>query len=352
MQWPYYPKTGIGVSGYVWIDSGYEDIKRGDPAEKGIKYWLEQGRLLLRVTPTWSDGNYFVQGQAELVANKDQSQAQPIIADTDDIWIKAGQWKKWDLQFGRFEAWEVYHFGMGLDLYTLERNGATDTVYTVPEIYGVTYAFYRPAGVGAQAIHIYPTDYLRFELGTRFGNEFGSNTLGARPVAVLDLGWLKAKAAGEYVKLTQQNYGAPGEATQRGLGGGISIVADPYFEFGVNGAYGLVDLVSPDGTVSPTGSYTTYSGGGFANVRIVEDLLAGAGVDFTYLEDIHYDPALGRNQRFRHTQTFVALQYLVAKQLFVKVVGAYAKGEFAPTFGGVIFNNEMYSARLRLQYLF
>src|SRR5262245_46151704 len=30
LQWPYYPRTGIGVSGYAWVDSGYETIKRGN----------------------------------------------------------------------------------------------------------------------------------------------------------------------------------------------------------------------------------------------------------------------------------------------------------------------------------
>src|SRR5262249_4262205 len=118
LQWPYYPKTGIGISGSAWIDSGYEQIKRGNPTEQGINYWLQQGRLLLRVTPTYTRGRFFLQGQAELVANKDQSLHQRDTADTDDLWIKIGMWNLWDLQLGRYEGWEIYHFGMGLDLYT------------------------------------------------------------------------------------------------------------------------------------------------------------------------------------------------------------------------------------------
>jgi hypothetical protein len=341
------------VSGYVWLDSGYEHISRGDPAEQGIKYWLQQGRFVLRVTPTWSDGNYFIQGQAELVAEKDQSQAQPNTVDTDDMWIKFGQWKAWDVQVGRYEAWEVYHFGMGMDLYTLERDGATDTVYSVPEIYGVTYAFYRPAGIGAAALHLYPTKNLRFEVGTQFGNEFGSNGLAARPVGVFDLGWLKLKAGGEYKKLTDQTDGSQGQTTERGLGGAIQFVLDPYVEFGVNGAYGLVDNVSPGGQVNQTGSYKNYSVGGFANLRIVENLLLGGGYNYTYLQDIHFDPTEGRDDKFAHTQTYAALQYRIPKQkLFVKVVGAYALGQFAPNFMGPVFENKMFSGRLRLEYLF
>jgi hypothetical protein len=353
MQWPYYPKTGIGVSGYVWIDSGYEHISRENPTEQGTKYWLQQGRLVLRVTPTWSTrAGYFVQGQAELVANKDQSQAQPNIGDTDDIWVRAGKWKSFDVQLGRYEGWEVYHFGMGLDLYTLERNGATDTVYSVPQIYGVTYAFYRPAGVGQAAVHLYPTDYLRFELGTQFGNEFGQNTLAGRPVGILDLGVLKVKVGAEYKKLTDQADNGQDEKTERGVGAAIQAVIDPYFEVGVNAAYALVDHVSQDGTVDQKGSFTTYSVGGFANARIVGDLLVGIGLDYTYLEDTHFDPTWGRNEIFKHTQAFGAVQYLLAKQLFIKAVVAYARGYFAPNFGSVVYSDEMLSGRLRLQYLF
>jgi hypothetical protein len=352
LQWPYYPKTGIGISGSVWVDTGYEHIKRGNPTEQSIKYWLQQGRFLLRVTPTYTNGKYFIQGQAELVANKDQSLHQPDVADADDVWIKAGMWNVFDVQVGRYEAWEVYHFGMGLDLYTLERQGAYDEALAAPDIYGLTYAFYRPAGVGQLAVHLYPTDYLRFELGTQFGNEFGSNTLAGRPVAVLDLGVIKVKGGVEYKKLTDQKEGAKGEKTLRGSGASIQAVFDPYIEFGVNGAYGLTDHIATDGTVDEKGSVTTYSVGGFANVRIIPDLVAGVGLNYTYLEDLHFDPALNRVENFTHIQTFGALQYLLFKQLYIKAVVAYAKADFNPTFGDPIFKNEMFSTRLRLQYLF
>jgi hypothetical protein len=352
LQWPYYPKTGIGISAYAWVDSGYEKIDRGNETEQSINYLLQQGRLLLRVTPTYTDGSFFVQGQAELVANKDQSLRQPDVADTDDLWIKVGQWNKWDLQLGRYEGWEVYHFGMGLDLNTLERQGAVDEAFSVPGIYGVTYAFNRPASVGQGSVHVYATDFLRFELGTQFGNEFGSNTVAGRPVAVFDVGWMKLKLGAEYKRLTDQKEGSKGFTNQRGLGGALQFVFLPRVEAGVNGAYGLVDRQAQDGTVDEKGSNTTYSVGGFVNVRLMEDLIAGAGLNYTYLEDLHYDPALMRVDKFNHTQMFGALQYLVAKQLYVKAVFAYGRASFAPTFGDPIFINEMKSGRIRLLYLF
>ncbi len=352
LQWPYYPKTGIGVSAYAWVDSGYERINRGNESEQSIDYFLQQGRLLLRFTPTYTNGMFFVQGQAELVANKDQSLRQPDVADTDDLWIKVGTWNKWDVQLGRYEGWEVYHFGMGLDLNTLERQGAVDEAFSVPAIYGVTYAFNRPASVGQGSLHLYPTDFLRFELGTQFGNEFGSNTLAARPVAVLDLGWLKVKLGGEYKKLTDQKDGSQGFTEARGAGGALQFVLAPHVEFGVNGAIGLVDRVAQDGRVDEKGSNTTWSVGGFANGRVMEDLLVGVGLNYTYLEDTHFDPALMRNAKFNHTQMFVAMQYLIAKQLYVKAVLAYGKADFAPNFGDPVFKNDMSSGRVRLLYLF
>ncbi|HMI86066.1 MAG TPA: hypothetical protein VK550_18345, partial [Polyangiaceae bacterium] len=207
LQWPYYRQTGIGLSGYAWIDTGYEKIDRGHPTQQGITYWLQQGRFLFRVTPTYTQGNYFVQGQAEFVANKEQS-TPASVTDADDVWIRAGRWNTWDVQLGRYEAWEIYHFGMGLDLNTLERRGAFDELRGAPEIYGVTYAFYRPPGVGQAALHLYPTDFLRFELGTQIGNEFGSNAFAARPVGIFDIGWLKLKGGVEYKRLTDQKEGA------------------------------------------------------------------------------------------------------------------------------------------------
>ncbi|HKP64746.1 MAG TPA: hypothetical protein VJV78_48750 [Polyangiales bacterium] len=352
LQWPYYPRNGIGISGYAWIDTGYEHIDRGNPTSHSIKYMLQQGRVLLRVTPTLSNDKWFVQAQAELVANKDQSINQPDIVDADDVWLRAGKWNVFDVQLGRFEGWEIYHFGMGMDLNTLERQGATDDTYTVPPIYGVTYAFYRPPGVGQAAVHLYPTDYFRIELAGQVGNEFGSNALAGRPVGVLDFGWLKIKGGGEYKVLRDQKEGAQGKTIQRGFGGSVQVIYDPWVELGFNGGYALVDQTAADGATNEKGSYTTYSLGGFANARIVDELLIGVGGNLTKLHDLHYDESVGDNGRFSHTQAFVALQYTLWSSLSIKTVFAYALGDFKPTFGEPQFKNTMLSGRLRVQFLF
>ena len=46
----------------------------------------------------------------------------------------------------------------------------------------------------------------------------------------------------------------------------------------------------------------------------------------------HLNPQTGSNDFATNTQAFVALQYLIRKQLFVKLVGAYANSRFENSF--------------------
>jgi hypothetical protein len=359
MPWPYYPKTGIGVSGYAWIDTGYESIVSGNNVEPQYKYLVSEGRALLRLTPTYSAGSWYVQAQSEFVANKDQTVVQPKVADIDDLWIRTGQWKSWDLQLGRFEAFEVYHFGMGMDLHTIERDGASDSVRAAPDVFELndpSNIVYRQSGITNIALHAYPNDVLRFEALGQFGfdTQSGLDTVGARPAAVVDLGWLKLKAAGD---VRSQFPNDPNKSKEsRFVRGGVAalqVVVDPYFELGGNFAYGRVDHYTSMNSTDPNasrgdfdtkGSVTDLDLGGFANVRLVEDLILGGGVN----NDQETDRQSGL---FTHLQTFAALQYLVGKQLFVKIVGAYAKAHIAQ--GGITpWDNTMESVRLRLMYLY
>jgi hypothetical protein len=367
MQWPYMPKSGIGVGGYVWLDTGYETINQGGnlPQNTNPKTFVQQGRFLLRVTPTWTDGKWFVQGQAELVADRNQEEPEPVVDSVDDLWIKIGRWKSFDLQVGRYEAWEVYHFGMGLDLYTLEREGAQDAYHNtqgvgpVP-IYGVTNLFYRQGSVGQGALHLYPTNWLRFEVGSVYGQDFGANgenEVGVRPVAVADFGWVKLKAGAEWAKEAPSVSNLRGANYDYGAGGALQFVIDPYIEFGVNYAYGgQIQYSASDGTRSNAGSYSEYSAGGFLNARIADGLLVGGGANYTFQVDEDYDPTIRRYGDFRQWQSFAAIQYHLFKQLFVKFVGGYALATINPNThesqDGTPHVNYMLSGRLRLQYLF
>jgi hypothetical protein len=361
LQWPVAPfhpekpKTQLGFSGSAWVDTGYMYVDSGAPTTEDRKRWITQGRLVLRATPTYTKDDWFVQGQGELVANNNQTVNHPDVVDTDDLWLRAGKWNLFDVQVGRFEAWELYHFGMGLDLNTVEREGASDGITAAPPaIYGVTFAQLRPSGVGNVAAHVYPTKFLRFELLGQLGSEGSLNTFSVRPAGILDLGILKVKGGMEYQTVKAQYSTNQTDQLRKGGGGAVQVVLNPYVEFGVNGAYGIVDKVDPQGRVDLEGSLSTYSVGGFANARVVGPVLVGVGANYTRVDDIKVEPPDNLHGEFSHFQGFAAAQVVVLDQLFIKIVGAYAKADFArsPAFMVAPYTNTALSGRLRLMYLF
>ena len=417
LQWPYMAHTGIGVSGNAWVDSGYEAIKR-NPTFPNSNMYLQQGRGVLRVTPTYVHGRFFVQGQVELVGNLCQATnsggpgptpntvcLSAGTFSTDDLWIRVGQWNIWDLKVGRFEGWEVYHLGMGMDQYTLERMGAgmfgiSDTgtnpnqtspaQLEAPSFYGVNYLHDRPTdglAVGAIALHLYFTEYLRLELLGKLGTDNYRNDdratgnpaatyLGGRPTAIFDVGWLKIKIGAEYqtrTPITQDSAGGgaykdPVEQTvQKGIGGSVQFVIDPLIEFGLNGAAGRLEYTNSTGNAPGmpgypgvlANSYTTKSVGGFANVRIFDLLMGGVGLNWTEQTDDYYaslnsgNAKTGAADYTSHLQGFAAVQYLLGGQLFIKAVFGYAKAYFQPSDpDAATWNTSMYSGRIRLMYLY
>ncbi len=394
-QWPYVPRTGIGISGSAWVDTGYEKITSGSSALADIVYWVQQGRSVLRVTPTYATGQLFIQAQAEVVGNLDQTvnQTGGATVDTDDLWIRVGIWNLFDVQFGRYQAWEIYHLGMGLDLNTLERKGANHAYASVhpPDFYGLTFAYYRPNGIGDVAVHVFPTSFVRFEALGQVGNDTtnNKNSLGVRPSAVIDLfGHLRLKGGVEYKRATAvlsdivpilDANGAPvinpdgtpavtkptsgkNKLTQWGLAGSLQFVLDPYFELGVNAAQGHVDNIDAMGGQDTEGSYTITSVGGFANAHIVGTLIVGGGLNWTTLVNQHEQqildpvtnlPVSTKVGYFAHLQAFTAVQYVLAKQLYIKAVVGYARADLDPSFSSVPkYSNTMLSGRLRVMYLF
>jgi hypothetical protein len=363
LQWPYMPRTGMGFSGSVWLDPGYAKFNTGNPNLPEYRRYLQQGRFVLRVTPTYSDGNLFVQGVGEIVLNKDQQSPQPSVADADDVSVKIGYWNKFDVQVGRFDVWEVYHLGMGLDLNTLERGGASDSRNPV-DLYGVNFLSYKEASslknVGNAAVHWYPTSFLRGETLAQTGGGAGYNVLGGRQALIVDVGWLKVKGAAEYMKQSNETVGTKEGFRRYGAGGGVQLIFAPWVEFGFNAAYGNVKQTSSGGSTDLGGTYHTFSYGGFANVRLfIDDLLLGVGFNRVDKENEKEEMVTANGVtknvvgEFDHLQTFGALQYLLAKQLFLKLVVGYAESYAAPTFqSGLKYNNDFTSVRLRVTYLF
>ena len=369
LQWPYTPRTGVGISGYAWLDNNYRYTRIGDPNQSPHYTWLlQQGRFLLRVTPTYTNGSWFVQAQAELVANKDQKETQPApgVVDADDVWVRTGVWQSWDLQVGRFQAFDVYPTGMGLEINTYERFGAYDPqggsngIGAVPQLYAADYLFYRPAGPGNIALHLYPQKFFRIELLGQYGNDGAQNSIGARPAVIFDMGILKLRGALEYQYEFSQDP-APGNKTtirNRGGAGSAQVVLAPYVEFGVNFGAAVKDVADgqhPLGDNALSGNQLSY--GGFIDVvplpSALPNLMLGGGGNFASLHNlVILDPTTGDYENSTNTQYYVAAQYLFYRQLFLKVVGGYAKSHFQSFLTPTPYDDDMFSVRVRLMYLY
>ena len=374
LQWPYLPaKAGrdrfvIGLSGWGWLDTSYVKFAPWGQNAQSISsdrqaYGKQDGRMLLRVTPTYSFADWFVQGQVELVGTENQSidrSATGSAADTDDLWLRLGQWNRWDLQVGRFEGWEVFHLGMGLDQNTFERQGVGPGENSVLHAgyYGLTDNEFRPAGeAGNVAIHYYPLPFLRFEALGQLGSTLNGPEVAGRPVAILDFGWLKLKGGVEWQRVTSQVTSQKNESTQKGVGGGVQFVFEPHIEFGFNAAQGTVVNIDQQGLPDKQNSYTRTSYGGFANVSNGSErypLMFGVGSLYTRDVDQNNvaDPRVV--DTYWLWQNFAAVQYVVFQQLYVKLVGSYSRAHIvsASTSPTTIYDDEMYSVRLRFAFYF
>ena len=374
LQWPYLPaKAGrdrfvIGISGWGWLDTAYVKFapwgqNASAISQDQIAYGTQQGRMLLRVTPTYSFDDWFVQGQVELVGTEDQTAERSALgaADTDDLWLRIGQWNKWDFQVGRFEGWEVFHLGMGLDQNSFERVGAVG--HGDPNsltFYGLTDDEFRPQGeAGNMALHYYPLPFLRFEALGTVGSDSGGNTeVATRPVAILDFGWLKLKGGVEWQRTTAQAAATnQTDITKKGVGGAVQFVFEPHVELGFNVAQGTIFDIGANGQESTTGSLTRTSYGGFANFSngsARHPLLLGVGGLFTRNVDQNNIANPNVVDNYWLWQSFVAAQYVVFQQLYIKLVGSYSRAHFldAGTNPATTYDDEMYSVRLRFSFYF
>ena len=363
LQWPYMPKypgppeLRVGLSGFGWVDSSYRSLKAGLETEDDQSEYRMQGRFGLRVTPVYNlEEDYFLQANFEFIANVDQDHTVSGYTDVDDAWIRVGKWKYFDFQIGRMQGFEVYHFGMGLDQNTYERQGAVGFSSAPAQPYGLTDLWDRGLSTGGAALHWYFPEWLRLEVLTRFGLSGQGSDIGVRPVGVVDLGWMKLKAGYERRLRPSIFEESQARIETQGYGGELQFVLDPWIEFGGGYAKRLEDAFENDGAVRPAGSTNTRTYGGFLNVRpYFEDWLVGVGYHHTDWENYNFDD-FGERENSTHDQMFGALQYVLWDKLYLKYVLAYAKGHIEDrndsNADDTGFENKALSHRLRLMVLF
>jgi len=331
--------------------SGLEDSY---PNQKRL---ATQSRGVLRVSPTYSTkGGWFAQGQGELVIHGDTLIEGSSLGSTDDLYFRVGKWKLFDLTAGRFQGWEIAnHYGMGLDLNTLERDGAVIQAQGAKPAaaYGLTYFWDRTdARLGHYAAHLYPTDYLRFEMLAELGSGTGGlvRQTNFRPTGIFDLGFLKVKGGFEYGTAVPQGDGEELRIYKNGFGGAVQAVLTPWLEAGIHSARGYEDRVTIQGVKDVAKSNTVTGYGGFLNVRPLDSLVIGIGILDSHWENLAKNATPGEHYGDHDTndqlQQFVAVQYDLWDQVQFKLVGSHAKFDFYES-SSTPFSNEMWGLRFR-----
>ena len=379
MQWPYMPlieggpALRIGVSGSIWNDFSHTHIS-ADPVLAAGKIddqnlWASQTRGVIRVTPTYNaKGGWFAQGNAEIVVHGDMrpDPLTGVLGSTDDLWIRVGKWNVFDVTVGRFQGWEIAnHYGMGLDQNTLEREGAwiQTAGFKPTDGYGLTYFWDRTDTLlGAYAVHVYPTKYLRGEFMGHLGT--GTNTsnpyqVDIRPSAIFDIGWLKLKAGLEWGQSIPQDAKVLVRDSRNGYGFAAQFVFAPYVEFGGSFARGFDDKKDKNGVVDLNGSNTVQTIGGFANVSPgYEPVVLGFGAFRNQQKDLRVDHAVGPHNGLQdtndQTEIFGAAQYTLWDQLYFKFVFSHAQNHIFDfnDASGHAFTNKAVSGRFRVTLLF
>jgi hypothetical protein len=363
LQWPYMPKYAgepdfrIGFSGGGWVDASTRDVKAGEPLEDDQREYRMQGRFTFRVSGVYNrENDWFIMSNTEFVANAEQNNASTNYVDVDDAYLRLGKWKWGDVTVGRVQGFEVYHFGMGLDLNTFERRGAESQNKTPAQPYALDDLWDRGVNNGALAFHWYYPKFVRVELLGRMGVSSQGTLLGFRPVGIFDLGFVKARIGYERVYARSIFIESEARAESKGIGGSIQGVLDPWVELGGNYARRVLDGFDQGGSPLSRGSHTTTTWGGFLNVRpYFENWLVGVGYNHTYFENFEID-AFEEAEHTDHTQMFGALQYLLWDRFYIKYVFAYSKAEIEerndtdPTDNGI--TNEALSHRLRFMLLY
>jgi hypothetical protein len=303
-----------------------------------------------------------VQGQAELVLGGATAAMAEDSIGTDDLYVRVGRWNAFDLSAGRFQGWEIYHLGMGLEQNTTERRGAWTAYSPALDVGTDLQALWeRREGPGNLALHLYPLGFLRFELLASFGGSSAiraseRNALGVRPAGILDFGVIKAKVAMDYVRESpeDQRVQPAARTLRRGVVGALQGVIEPHLELGVAGGYALVDDYDGQGALNAAGSHTTYGFGGFASVRATDRLLLGTGGAYTQRRNLEANANGAPDQLDTHGQLYGAVQYTPWQQLHFKAVLAYASALFesqSESLPGALRNRSL-SGRVRLAYSF
>ena len=333
----------FSFDGYFWVDPSIQYAH--DNQDDFINPSL-QGRIVLGVNYEKKINNYFLKARAEILSHVDEEGAK---VDTLDTYLQCGN-KYWDIQIGRFLAWEIYHKGQGLELYTDEDAGAIDA----PNLYEVDFTRgHTDDAVGQIAFHTHPIQgdglfNLKFEVAVEYGQKSASeNVFGVRPVVDFSLWKLQFVAGMEYrLNKSPKIKGANNKRKSETLGYGARLQFNSqYITTGINFARSTSDSFNSDGTMDAAGTNSIMSFGGFFDIDFWKNSI-GLGCHYTL-----YDAENGDDKD--HLQPFVSYLYrLPFKGLTVKTVLSSGIAKLKGTGLSNAYTNDMYSLRIRIRYDF
>ena len=331
----------IRLNGYAWVDTGYLSRTYDLTAYPQQDAAYMQGRVVLGAGLKRTFGDYYGEVKVQflgLVNEYAKSQYEP---DTLEAYLQIGHQKWWDLQIGRFLAWEVYHRGQGIELYTLEDRGVGYAT-----LYWLDYTRGYLDQAGQVAVHFYPWSFLKFELAGVYGQQDSQNNFGVRPVVDFSLGDFQLIGGYELLLKRPQTASDKVEKTQMGFAAKAQY-RFPVVTVGADVAWSSQRVLDINATPDTGNSWDKASFGGFVDLDFWNNSI-GLGYHRTNQTD-------QRSNFVYQDQAFVSYLYrLPIKGLDLKAVYYFGHGHKMDNGvgGRKEWDDYLQSFRLRISYAF
>ncbi|HEY5957840.1 MAG TPA: hypothetical protein VIV60_14860 [Polyangiaceae bacterium] len=336
------PKLNLPIrfDGYFWVDTGYMKRTNAQSGQYDQSAAYMQGRYVLGATYYAEKGNWFGLARGQFIGLVNEFSKSQYEPHTLDAYVQVGLKRKFDIQIGRFLAWEVYHRGQGIELFTAEEAGALNgpTLYWLDQTRG-----YKNEA-GQFALHAYPFDVLKFELAGVYGQDSNQNNYGLRPVVDFSVGGFQAIGGYEYLRQVPQTDADKVEMKLQGAAGKLQY-RFPVVTAGANVAYVDVDATDIQGQNDSAKSYKKLSTGGFIDIDFWRNSI-GLGYHHTMQKN-------RRDEQTTHEQMFVSyLLRLPIDGLALKAVYGFASARIEDVDAKSKWTNNMNSFRFRVSYDF
>lgn len=349
------------VFGAIWIDSGYIDRTDERPGGFDFNAPYMQGRFVLgaQYYQEFKEKN-FVLVRAAFIGFVNEFTNAQFEPRMEDVYIMVGQ-KWWDIQIGRYLAWEVYYRGQGIELFTAEEAGALGG----PPIYWLQVTRGYRDESGQMAVHFYPwgagcqgarrymglcrDGTFGIEVSSVYGQENNQNNYGLRPAIDLQYRGLQLMAGYEFLKLSPQTEASQARSTFHGWAARLQYARD-LFSIGAEYSWSKQDRIDAQDQVDAERTLDPWSTvGGYLNFR---KGIHWPGIGYHYTSEKNSQLASNGQQEER-TQHQGFVSYLIklpVKGLALKFVYGFGVADLQDVDTNSQFRNVMQSGRIRIVY--